>query len=113
MTPYGIFKHFNPTASNGSTDLISLQVTLFHSTVVRDMFALNELPLRSAYLSTGESVERAKYRQYLGSRRTSADRIAGGTVELAQTTSLIAYLNVQVGGSRDSCCFCITYDCYI
>ena len=79
----------------------------------RDMFGLNDLPLRSALLTNGDLKERAAYRSYLGARTVAGERRAeaaglsrsgGGAgtaavaAELAETTSLIAFLNVQVRG---------------
>jgi hypothetical protein len=76
----------------------------------RDMFGLNELPLKSAFLTSNTSLkERARYKIYLNSRRSAmlkAEERAGdlqkktlaldGVQETATTTSLVAFLNVQV-----------------
>ncbi len=64
----------------------------------RDLFGLNELPLRALYARAEDLADRVRYHRYLVSRRRAGEpAVRTEAPQLAETIHLVAYLNVQVG----------------
>ena len=65
---------------------------------LRDMFGLNELPLRAMFRKAKLQSEAVRLQKYLVSRRKLGEVRPSAPPEiLAETVHLVAFLNVQVG----------------